>query len=206
MGEMSKRANSPKNYIALSLCACYIILMENFHVGQVVYHGSFGTGRVVNIDDLQGKIVVNFIKAGPKFFTQDSADEELGNAPPEGGEGEDDMEMDELKEAIRQVLLEEGLAGATPIGERWAGGEMLLKPGKPGTQEKSVPIETFFHKVVMLRNQLRVLEQNINSSESLTDAEKIDMQQYITRCYGSLTTFNVLFSEKKDWFVGAKKE
>jgi hypothetical protein len=73
-------------------------------------------------------------------------------------------------------------------------------------QEKSVPIETFFHKVVMVRNQLRVLEQNINSSASLTDAEKIDMQQYITRCYGSLTTFNVLFADKKDWFIGAKKE
>jgi hypothetical protein len=203
---MSKRAKWPKNCIALSPCACYIILMENFHVGQVVYHGSFGTGRVVNIDDLQGKIIVNFIKAGPKFFTQDKADEELDNAPPVGGEGEDEMDRDELKEAIRQVLLEEGLVGVTPIGERWAGGEMLLKPGKPGTQEKSVPIETFFHKVVMVRNQLRVLEQNINSSASLTDAEKIDMQQYITRCYGSLTTFNVLFSEKKDWFVGAKKE
>jgi hypothetical protein len=180
--------------------------MENFHVGQVVYHGSLGTGRVVNIDDLQGKIIVNFIKAGPKFFTQGKADEELGNAPPEGGEGEDDMDRDGLKEAIRQVLLEEGLAGDAPIGERWAGGEMLLKPGKPGMQEKSVSIETFFHKIVMVRNQLRVLEQNINSSASLTDAEKIDMQQYITRCYGSLTTFNVLFAEKKDWFIGAKKE
>jgi hypothetical protein len=180
--------------------------MGNFHVGQVVYHGSFGTGRVVNIDDLRGRIIVNFIKAGPKFFTQGKADEELSDAQPEGGEGEDEMDMDELKEAIRQVLLEEGLAGAAPIGERWAGGEMLLKPGKPGMQEKSVPIETFFHKIVMVRNQLRVLEQNINSTESLTDAEKIGMQQYITRCYGSLTTFNVLFSEKKDWFIGAKKE
>ena len=180
--------------------------MENFHVGQVVYHNSFGTGRVVNIDDQQGKVVVNFIKAGPKFFTQDEADEELSAAPPVEPEGEDDMDKDELKEAIRQVLLEEGLVGVTPLGERWAGGEMLLKPGKPGMQEKSVPIETFFHKVVMVRNQLRVLEQNINSSASLTDSEKIDMQQYITRCYGSLTTFNVLFSEKKDWFIGAKKE
>ena len=179
--------------------------MENFHVGQVVYHNSFGTGRVVNIDDMQGKVIVNFIKAGPKFFTGDQAEEELGDAPPET-EGEDDMDKDELKEAIRQVLLEEGLVGVTPIGERWEGGEMLLKPGKPGMQDKSVPIETFFHKVVMVRNQLRVLEQNINSSASLTDAEKIDMQQYITRCYGSLTTFNVLFADKKDWFIGAKKE
>jgi hypothetical protein len=203
---MSKRPARLKGHIALSRCPCYIILMGNFHVGQVVYHGFFGTGRVVNMDDLEGTITVNFIKAGPKFFTKGTADEELGCAPPEGGEGEDEMDMDELKEAIRQVLLEEGLAGESPIGERWAGGEMLLKPGKPGMQEKSVPIEAFFHKIVMVRNQLRVLEQNINSSKSLTDAEKIGMQQYITRCYGSLTTFNVLFSEKKDWFVGAKKE
>jgi len=179
--------------------------MEGYHTGQVVYHAEFGTGRVVNVDEGQGRITVNFIKAGAKFFSSDEADEVLGDTPTQP-EGDDDMDTDELKEAIRQVLLEEGLVGTTAIGEKWEGGELLLKPGRPGLQEKSVPIETFFHKIVMVRNQLRLLEQNINSSTGLTNAQKVDMQQYITRCYGTLTTFNALFADKGDWFVGAKKE
>ena len=81
---------------------------------------------------------------------------------------------------------------------------MILQPANFALQPKEIPVETFFHKIVMLRDRLRVLEQNINSSSSLTDEEKVNMQQYITRSYGSLTTFNVLFSEKDHYFVGAK--
>jgi len=178
--------------------------MSSFATGRVVYHDEFGTGRVVNVTD--GQVVVNFIKAGAKFFSLQDADAELSFTPPDIEEDADDMDTDELKEAIRAVLLEEGLVGTTQIGERWDGGELILKPGKQGLQEKPVPIETFFHKIVMVRNQLRLLEQNINSSPKLTDADKVEMQQYITRCYGSLTTFNVLFGDKKDWFVGSKKD
>ena len=178
--------------------------MAGYHTGQVVYHAEFGTGRVVRVE---GDVVtVNFIKAGPKFFAADEADEVLSDTPPQAAGQEEDVDVDELKEAIREVLREEGIIGETRIAERWDGGEMLLKPGRPGLQEKSVPIDIFFHKIVMIRNQLRLLEQNINNSKGLTEAEKVDLQQYITRCYGSLTTFNVLFSDKKDWFVGSKKE
>lgn len=181
--------------------------MDALHTGQVVYHVSFGTGRVVNVDADAGRVIVNFIKAGAKSFSQSEALDELSDTPLETDIAKDDaMDTDELKEAIRQVLLEEGLVGMTPIGAKWEGGELEMKPGKPGLQSKSVPIDVFFHKVVMLRNQLRVLEANINGSKSLTDAEKVDLQQYITRCYGSLTTFNVLFDDKADWFVGSKKE
>lgn len=182
--------------------------MEGFQNGQVVYHGTFGTGRIVNLNEAQAQITVNFIKAGVKVFTIDTAEEELSDTPgPSASAGEDEEESEEeLRESVRQVLREEGLVGCTPIGARWDGGELIMKPGTPGLQEKSVPIDTFFHKVVMVRNQLRMLEQNINSHQKLTDSEKVDIQQYITRCYGSLTTFNVLFAEKKDWFVGAKKE
>lgn len=83
---------------------------------------------------------------------------------------------------------------------------MLLKPGNPALQAKEIPVDTFFHKIVMLRDRLRVLEQNINAHSVLTDEEKINLQQYITRIYGSLTTFNVLFASKEDYFVGAKSE
>ncbi len=93
-----------------------------------------------------------------------------------------------------------------PLGEKWTGGKMILQPANPSLQGKEIPVETFFHKIVMLRDRLRILEQNINSNAKLTDEEKVDMQQYITRIYGSLTAFNILFSDKEQYFVGAGKE
>lgn len=88
------------------------------------------------------------------------------------------------------------------LAARWEDGEMILRPGKEGLQEKAIPIETFFHKIVMLRDRLRVLEQKINSNDKLNDADKIELQQYITRIYGSLTSFNVLFQYRDDHFRG----
>ena len=94
--------------------------------------------------------------------------------------------------------------GDNAIGDRWRGGELVLKPGKEGTQEKRIPLDQFFHKIVMLRDRLRVLEQKVNAHPKLSDAEKVDLQQYVTKCYGTLTTFNVLFREEKDRFIGEK--
>ncbi len=113
---------------------------------------------------------------------------------------------DEIRSLVRSVVREELEIALSTIGERWQGGTLILRPGKPGTQEKEVPIETFFHKIVMLRDRLRVLEQQINANDKLSDAEKVSLQQYITRCYGSLTTFNILFKDKADFFVGSKTE
>lgn len=113
---------------------------------------------------------------------------------------------DELAALIRSVVREEMESATAPIGDKWIGGTLVLRPGKPGLQEKEVSIESFFHKIVMLRDRLRVLEQQINSHEKLTEAEKIQMQQYITRCYGTLTTFNVLFKDKEDQFVGSSSK
>ena len=104
---------------------------------------------------------------------------------------------------LRRIIREE--AGITPVvpAEKWRGGEVVLRPGKPGLQEKTWPIETLFHKVVMIRNRLRVLEQHINGSE-LPDDQKLKLQAYITGCYGSLTSFNVLFADEKDRFQGSE--
>jgi hypothetical protein len=108
----------------------------------------------------------------------------------------------DLEATIRRIIREE--TGLTPVApaEKWRGGELVLRPGKPGVQEKSWPIESFFNKVVMLRNRLRTLEQQVNASD-LPDDQKLKIQGYITGCYGSLTSFNVLFANDDDRFVGA---
>jgi hypothetical protein len=113
-----------------------------------------------------------------------------------------DMDIDEFRRVLREVIQDELGVGDVQLGDRWRGGEVILKPGKEGTQEKSVPIDMLFKKIVSIRDKLRVLEQKINANRALPDDEKVQLQQYITGCYGSLTTFNVLFRERDDWFVG----
>jgi hypothetical protein len=113
------------------------------------------------------------------------------------------MDIDEFRRVLREVLAEELGSGRAELGGRWQGGELILKPGREGTAEKRVPLEAFFHKIVMVREKLRVLEQKLNNHDMLTDEDKVQLQQYITACYGSLTTFNVLFARREDGFVGA---
>ena len=110
----------------------------------------------------------------------------------------------DLELLLRRVIREEtGISAVTPA-ERWRGGTLVLRPGTPGLQEKSWPIETFFHKVVMLRNRLRTLEQQVNASE-LPDDVKVRLQSYISGCYGSLTSFNILFADEDDQFKGSSE-
>lgn len=115
------------------------------------------------------------------------------------------MDIDEFRRVLREVLSDElGLGAAdAELGKRWEGGELVLRPGKEGTAEKRVPLESFFHKIVMMRDKLRVLEQRINAHDKLSDAEKVQLQAYITGCYGTLTTFNVLFARREDGFTGS---
>lgn len=115
-----------------------------------------------------------------------------------------DMNADEFREVLREVLRDELGVSDAPLGQRWEGGEVIFKPGKEGTAEKRIPIESVFAKIVMIRDKLRVLEQKVNAHPKLAAEEKVAMQGYITGCYGSLTTFNVLFANKGDNFVGAK--
>ncbi len=117
-----------------------------------------------------------------------------------------DMDQDQFREALREVLLDELGVRDTQIGERWAGGEIELRPGKEGTQSKVIPLDVFFRKIVMVREKLRVLEQKVNQNKSLGADDKVQLQQYITAAYGSLTTFNVLFKDKEDQFTGQKSK
>lgn len=117
-----------------------------------------------------------------------------------------DMNADEFREVLREVIRDELGVADVELGGRWQGGEVILKPGKEGTQEKRIPLETLFSKIVMIRDKLRVLEQKINANPKLSAEEKVQMQQYITGCYGSLTTFNILFANKGDHFVGQRGE
>ncbi len=114
------------------------------------------------------------------------------------------MTREEFAQAIREALRED--ATDVRLAPRWENGSVLLKPGDASTQPKEIPLDSLFHKIVMIRDRLRVLEQRINANEKLSDAEKVELQQYVTRCYGSLTTFNVLFRDERDRFVGEKGE
>jgi hypothetical protein len=115
-----------------------------------------------------------------------------------------EMDADEFRRVLSDVIRDELGVGPVELAGRWEGGEMILKPGRPGTQEKHIPLDSLFHKIVMIRDKLRVLEQRINSHPKLGDEEKVQLQQYITGCYGSLTTFNVLFANREDSFIGQK--
>ena len=116
----------------------------------------------------------------------------------------EEEDMRKIMQALRAVLhAEESVSGV--IGDRWAGGQLVLRPGRADTQEKVVPIELFFRKIVAVRERLRVLEQRINAHPKLDDGDRLELQEYITRIYGSLTTFNVLFGDAADRFVGTGK-
>lgn len=114
--------------------------------------------------------------------------------------GEISMDRDGLKQVLRELLEAETLYGYPEIGKRWEGGTMVLRPSDDALQPKEVPLETFFHKIVMLRDRLRVLEAKINGHGGLSEQDKVELQGYVSKCYGSLTTFNVLFAEKADHF------
>ena len=175
--------------------------MEELAVGTRVEHPRYGEG-IVSKSYLT--IYEIFFERGGKIeLTKYNTDlkiiAEPENKPRTG------LTLAEVEEAISFVLDKyQGLSQIVEIGEKWKDGTLIMKPANPDLQPKEVPVETFFHKIVMVRDRLRVLEQNINSNPNLTDAEKVDIQQYITRAYGSLTTFNVLFADKEDYFVGQK--
>ena len=144
-------------------------------------------------------------KRRPMSRTASSDDEAIRrptlNDPTTGDTtGEITMDRDGLKQVLRELLEEETMYGYPEMGPRWQGGTVTLNPGREETQAKEIPLDTFFHKIVMVRDRLRVLEAKINGNDKLDEQEKVEFQSYITKCYGSLTTFNILFKDKEDQF------
>jgi hypothetical protein len=117
----------------------------------------------------------------------------------------EDEDIRKIVQAVRAIFNAEQSVTGT-IGDRWSGGQLVLKPGKQGTQEKVIPIEHLFRKIIGVRERLRVLEQRINSHPKLDDNDRLQLQEYITRAYGSLTTFNLLFADPADRFIGTKSD
>lgn len=169
-------------------------------IGTRLQHTQFGPGVIVGIR--YATYLISFINHGIKEI--DKTDGKLDEIIPENVTEDIETHSDVEKSLLKILRLWGGLTENVPLGERWIKGMMLLQPADKSLKPKEIPINDFFHKIVMLRDRLRVLEQNINSNKKLGDEDKVNLQQYITRCYGSLTTFNVLFKNKEQWFVGEK--
>lgn len=179
-------------------------MSQELTIGTIIDHDKYGEGVISKVT--LTNFEVYFAHGGKMQFSKSSSDFEIKESPEESvySSSGSDIDLAELEKVVTYVLDKYGaLQEEVPLGEKWSGGKLIMVPGNTALQSKEIPIEAFFHKIVMLRDRLRVLEQNINSNEKLSDEEKINLQQYITRIYGSLTTFNVLFSEKEHYFIGA---
>ena len=168
--------------------------------GTRLQHTQFGPGVIVGIR--YATYLISFIHHGIKEI--DKTDEKLEEIIPENVTAEIETQSETERSLLKILRLWGGITENVPLGEKWINGTMLLQPADKSLKPKEVPVEDFFHKIVMLRDRLRVMEQHINSHKKLSDEDKVSLQQYITRIYGTLTTFNVLFKNKEHWFVGEK--
>lgn len=169
-------------------------------IGTRLQHTQYGPGVIVGVR--YATYLISFIHHGIKEI--DKTDTHLDEIIAENVTAEVET-VSAVEKSLLKILRQwSDVSELVPLGEKWIGGTMLLQTADKTLKPKEIPIDDFFHKIVMLRDRLRVLEQNINSNKKLSDEEKVNIQQYITRCYGSLTTFNVLFKNKEHWFVGEK--
>jgi hypothetical protein len=168
-------------------------------VGSRVRHPAYGDGVIIRLNVAAYEVC--FIQHGIKNVGKEYEKWEVVDAIPAEGS----VTYTEAEKSLVKVLREfSDITELVPLGDRWEGGTLILKPKDNSLKPKEIPIESFFHKIVMTRDRLRVMEQRINSHTGLTDEDKVSLQQYITRVYGSLTTFNVLFRQKEHQFVGDK--
>lgn len=177
---------------------------ENLKVGTRINHEKYGEGIISQNNPLSYKII--FVRGGEIEFSKLNLKLEVVEENPDGDENDVKLNIRDFEKMLKFVLNQyNGIENKVELGKKWMGGTMTLQPANLELKPKEIPIETFFHKIVMMRDRLRVLEQNINSHELLSDEDKINLQQYITRIYGSMTSFNILFENKEDYFVGSGK-
>lgn len=166
-------------------------------IGSRIDHPTLGKGVVTNVSAQMYWVTfidsgLETIEVGEEFEVIEASDDDL-----------DTVSFYEVEKSLREILKKwSDVSELVPIADKYKGGTLILKPKDPELSDKEIPINTFFHKIVMLRDRLRVMEQKINSSKAIEEEDKIDLQQYITRCYGSLTTFNVLFKNNSQQFKG----
>lgn len=176
---------------------------QELTVGTRVDHEKYGEGIISQNNPVTYKVI--FVRGGEVEFSKMNVKFDILEENPQEEAQKPRVNVKEIEMMLKYVLDKfNGLEYKVDLGKKWEGGTMILQPANKDLKPKDIPIEIFFHKIVMLRDRLRVLEQNINSHPVLTDEDKVNLQQYITRCYGSLTTFNILFDDKEDFFVGAK--
>ncbi|MEJ2161764.1 MAG: hypothetical protein P8X60_00135 [Robiginitalea sp.] len=171
--------------------------MKILGIGSRIDHPEYGKGVVVNVSPRH--YWVSFMDSGIETIDLDTGFEVI-----EAVYGEvDTISFSEVESTLIEVLRKwSDVTTLVALADKWKGGTLVIQPKDPGLSGKEIPISTFFHKIVMVRDRIRVMEQKINSSKELSDQDKVDLQQYITRIYGSLTTFNILFKNKSDQFVG----
>ncbi|HVG41544.1 MAG TPA: hypothetical protein VM888_08020 [Chitinophagaceae bacterium] len=169
-------------------------------IGTRLQHTQHGPGVIVGVR--YATYLISFINSGIKEI--DKGDQKLDEIIPENVTEEIETHADTERSLLKILRLWSGVSEVVPLGDRWQKGTLVIQPADKALKPKEIPIEDFFHKIVMLRDRVRVMEQQINAHKKLSDEDKVNLQQYITRIYGSLTTFNVLFKNKEHWFVGEK--
>lgn len=168
-------------------------------IGSRVDHPAYGQGVVIRLHPVAYDVC--FITFGIKTVPKNYSDWEI----IDDIEPEDDVTFTNAEKSLIKILKHwSDISEKIPLGDKWAGGTMILRSADDSLQDKEIPIETFFHKIVMVRDRIRVMEQRVNNSKNLSEEERINLQQYLTRIYGSLTTFNVLFKYKDHHFKGEK--
>lgn len=169
----------------------------NLGIGSRIKHPAFGVGVIIRLHKVAYEVC--FAQYGIKSVGRNYESLDV----IEGFEPEEAVSFTEAEKALTKILKTYNAINETvELGDKWIDGTMVLKPADPTLKGKEIPIDTFFHKIVMVRDRLRVMEQRINSSKNMIDEEKVNLQQYLTRIYGSLTSFNVLFKRKEDHFKG----